>query len=168
MNLLNINSDGSFGKFYGHPHGEEKSKDLIKRILNEFGINTDFFKELLLSLEINPSEKVTSLQEPIKHKFIGTGWKAEVNYPESDYKADYAKKIENRDIFVEVELSDIRRNVNAFYMSRVFQTGYMRLGIYIVPESSIPEVKNFYSRIVKMYDYLAPNYPLWVIGFRYP
>lgn len=69
---------------------------------------------------------------------------------------------------MEVELSDIRRNTNAFYMSRVFRTGYMRLGIYIIPESNFPERKNFYSRIIKMYNYLTPDYPLWVIGFDYP
>ncbi len=165
---MGTRSDGSFGKFYGHPDGEEKSKELIIRILKEFRIDMDFFKVLLLSFEINPSEKVTSLQDPLYIKFIDAGWKAQVIYPESDYIADYAKRIDNRYIFVEVELSDIRRNVNAFYMSRVFRTGYMRLGIYIIPESSTPETKKFFSRLTKMYDYLAPNYPLWVIGFEYP
>ena len=128
----------------------------------------NFFKEVLLSVEVNPSENVTTLQDPIKLKFLDNGWKDQVNYPESEYKADFAKEIDNRFIFVEVELSDIRRNVNLFYMSRVFRTGYMRLGIYIIPESTYPERKNFYSRSIKMYNYLSPDYPLWVIGFEYP
>ena len=111
---------------------------------------------------------MTALQGPLRIAFTQRRWIDKPNYPESRYKADLGYKQDNRWIFVEIELSDIRRAVNAFYMSRVFRTGYMRLGIFIAPESYTPEPKYFYSPITKRYQYLAPDYPLWVIGFEFP
>lgn len=64
--------------------------------MNEFGIEMNFFKDLLISIRVDPSENVTSFQDPIKQKFLKYGWVDQVNYPESDYKADFAKEIENR------------------------------------------------------------------------
>lgn len=168
MELVDEQPDGSFGTFYGHPNGADKSKELVKRILKEFDLDFQFFRNLLLSIPVDPNQYVTSLQDPIKQEFLAHGWKDEVNYPESDYTADYALQEEERYIFVEVELSDIRRDIKALYMSRVFRTAYMRVGIYIIPESGTPESKYFYSRLTKTYDYLTPEYPLWVIGFTYP
>lgn len=168
MNLMDLNADGSFGKFYGHPDGLEKSKEMVIRILKEFDLDFNYFKEILNSIPIKPGDRITVLQDFFKDEFLKRGWESQTNYPESDYKADYALQDKNRYIFVEIELSDIRRNVNAFYMSRVFRTGYMRLGIYIIPESTNPENKVFSSRLIKMYNYLAPDYPLWVIGFTFP
>ncbi len=170
MNLEDFSDfDGSFGSFYGHPEGALKSKTFIKRMLKEFKLNFIFFKNLLLSIPINSNKKVTSLQRPLKMKFIEMGWKSQPKYPESHYRADFGLEKNDRWIFVEVELSDIRRAVNAFYMSRVFRTGYMRLGILIAPESTSPEPKKqFYSSLKQRYNYLTPDYPLWVIGLNYP
>lgn len=161
-------SDGSFGKFFGHPDGESQSKRYVMRMLKEFNLTFDYFSDLILFVQLPIGKYVTSLQEPLADTFVKRGWSRNPNYPESAYQADFGYKQDNRWIFVEVELSDIRRAVNAFYMARVFRTGYMRLGIFIAPESSTPESKKFYSSLVTRYAYLSPDYPLWVIGFKFP
>lgn len=168
MKLCDKSPMGVFGKYYGHPDGQQKSQEMILRILKEFRQSPNDIEEILLSVSIDPSKHVASLQEPIKKAFISKGWVDKPNYPESRYQADFGLNQDGRWLFVEIELSDIRRAVNAFYMSRVFRTGYMRLGIFITPESTKPEKKFFYSSITRRYDYIAPDYPLWVIGFKYP
>ena len=168
MKLIDKQSDGSFGKFFGHPEGETHSKKYVTRMLEEFGFTFDYFENLILSTSVQKFEYVTALQHQFFKAFKQKGWKDQPSYPESKYKADYGFEQDGRWIFVEVELSDIRRAVNAFYMSRVFKTGYMRLGIFIIPESKSPENKPFYSSIIKRYKYLSPDYPLWIIGFGYP
>jgi len=165
---LDKKSDGSFGRFFGHPDGENQSKRYVTRILKEFDLTFDYFSDLVLSVQIPTGKYVTSLQEPLAEAFVERKWSRNPVYPESNYQADFGYKQDNRWVFVEVELSDIRRAVNAFYMARVFRTGYMRLGIFIAPESSTPENKRFYSSLVKRYAYLSPDYPLWVIGFKFP
>jgi len=168
MHLLDTQSDGSFGKFFGHPKGEAKSKEFVIRMLAEFNFDFSTFRNILAPIPIPADGKVTALQEPIKEAFVDKGWNPFPKYPESNYTADLRFNIGERYIFVEVELSDVRRAVNAFFMSRVFRTGFMRLGIFITPESNRPEPKLFYSSLVRRYDYLAPEYPLWVMGFSYP
>lgn len=168
MKLVDKQTDGAFGKFFGHPEGESQSKRYVIRILKEFGLTFDYFENLILSVSVSPREYVTALQEPLHTAFTQKWWSRQPNYPESAYKADLGYRKDNRWIFAEIELSDIRRAVNAFYMSRVFRTGYMRLGIFIAPESYAPENKRFYSSLTRRYAYLAPDYPLWVIGFEFP
>ena len=168
MKLVDKQSDGTFGKFFGHPEGESRSKEYVLRMLREFDLTTDHFGDLILSVSVPQGQYVTALQDPLCRAFTQKGWTDKPYYPESGYRADLGYKRDNRWIFVEVELSDIRRAVNAFYMSRVFRTGYMRLGIFIAPESHTPESKLFYSSLTKRYTYLAPDYPLWVIGFEFP
>ncbi len=137
-------------------------------MLQEFDFTPDDFEDVILSVSVPEGEKVTALQDPLRGAFNQRGWIDKPKYPESKYEADFGYERDNRWIFVEIELSDIRRAVNAFYMSRVFRTGYMRLGIFIAPESHSPENKPFYSSLTKRYAYLAPDYPLWVIGFEFP
>lgn len=137
-------------------------------MLKEFNLTSSYFEDLILSVSIPRGNYVTALQNPLHKAFTQKGWINKPNYPESRYQADFGFKQDNRWIFVEIELSDIRRAVNAFYMSRVFRTGYMRLGIFIAPESYSPENKLFYSSLTKRFAYLAPDYPLWVIGFEFP
>jgi len=168
MKVVDKQADGTFGKFFGHPEGESRSKEYVLRMLREFDLTTDYFQSLLFSILVPQRENVTALQDPLCKAFTQKGWIDKPPYPESVYKADLGYKQDNRWIFVEIELSDIRRAVNAFYMSRVFRTGYMRLGIFIAPESHTPETKRFYSSLIKRYRYLAPDYPLWVIGFQFP
>jgi hypothetical protein len=169
MNLVDRQPDGAFGAFFGHPDGEHKSKEYVIRILKEFEFNFEYFEKLILTTQSPLGEYVTSLQEPLSRSFIDKGWEPQPRYPESPgYQADLGYKQSSRWIFIEIELSDIRRAVNAFYMSRVFRTGFMRLGILIAPESSRPENKRFYSSLKTRYTYLAPDYPLWVIGFEFP
>ena len=168
MKVVDKQADGTFGKYFGHPEGEKRSKEYVLRILKEFNFTPDYFENLILSVTVSQGEYVTTLQGPLSRAFTSKGWIDKPNYPESRYQADLGYREDNRWIFVEIELSDIRRAVNAFYMSRVFRTGYMRLGIFIAPESDTPENKLFYSSLTKRYAYLAPEYPLWVIGFEYP
>ena len=168
MKLVDKQEDGTFGKFFGHPEGESRSKEYVLRILKEFNLTPDYFEDLILSASVSRGEKVTALQDPLCRAFTQRRWNNMPYYPESNYRADFGYKQDNRWIFVEIELSDIRRAVNAYYMSRVFRTGYMRLGIFIAPESHAPENKPFYSSLTRRYAYLAPDYPLWVIGFEFP
>ena len=133
MKLVNKHQDGAFGKFFGHPDGESRSKEYILRMLKEFNLTLDYFEDLILSASVSQGEYVTALQDPLHRAFTQRGWNDTPYYPESNYRADLGIKQDNRWIFVEIELSDIRRAVNAFYMSRVFRTGYMRLGIFIAP-----------------------------------
>ena len=168
MKLVDKQEDGTFGKFFGHPEGKSCSKEYVLRILKEFNLTPDYFEDLILSASVSQGEKVTALQDPLCRAFTQRGWNNMPYYPESNYRADFGYKQDNRWIFVEIELSDIRRAVNAYYMSRVFRTGYMRLGIFIAPESHTPENKSFYSSLTRRYAYLAPDYPLWVIGFEFP
>ena len=168
MKIIDKQADGSFGKYFGHPEGENRSKGYVLRMLKEFDLTPDYFEDLILSLSISQGGYVTALQSPLCKAFTEKGWIDKPSYPESRYQADLGYKKDNRWIFVEIELSDIRRAVNAFYMSRVFRTGYMRLGIFIAPESNVPEKKPFYSSLIRRYAYLAPDYPLWVIGFEFP
>jgi hypothetical protein len=167
MELLDKQPDGAFGTFFGHPEGGKKSKEYVLRMLKEFEFTFKYFEDLILSVSVPQGGYVTALQEPIYTVFTKNGWVGKPAYPESNYEADLGYRKDNRWIFVEVELSDIRRAVNAFYMSRVFRTGYMRLGIFIAPESQSPENKRFYSSLKTRYAYLAPDYPLWVIGFKH-
>ena len=168
MKLVDKQADGTFGKFFGHPEGESRSKEYVLRMLKEFDLTPDYFEDLFLSLPVSQGEYVTALQDPLRRAFTKRGWRDKPYYHESSYQADLGYEQDNRWIFVEIELSDIRRAVNAFYMSRVFKTGYMRLGIFIAPESRAPENKPFYSSLTRRYTYLAPDYPLWVIGFEFP
>lgn len=168
MKLLDKQADGAFGKFFGHPEGESHSKQYVLRMLKEFDFTPKYFEDLILSVSVSQGRYVTALQDPLRRAFTQSGWIDRPNYPESRYQADLGYKQDDRWIFLEIELSDIRRAVNAFYMSRVFRTGYMRLGIFIAPESRAPENKPFYSSLTRRYAYLAPDYPLWVIGFEFP
>jgi hypothetical protein len=169
MKLVDKQEDGTFGKFFGHPGGESRSKEYVLRMLKEFNFTPEYFEDLILSGSVSQGEYVTALQDPLCRAFTQRGWNNKPYYPESNYQADFGYKQDNRWIFVEIELSDIRRAVNALYMSRVFRTGYMRLGIFIAPESHAPEKsKGFYSSLTKRYAYLAPDFPLWVIGFELP
>ena len=169
MKLVDKQADGIFGKFFGHPEGEDSSREYVLRMLKEFDLTPSYFEDLILSVSVSQGQYVTALQDPLSRAFTERGWYDKPSYPESNYQADLGYKRDNRWIFVEIELSDIRRAVNAFYMSRVFRTGYMRLGIFIAPESKAPERhKSFYSSLTKRYAYLAPDYPLWVIGFEFP
>lgn len=131
MELVDKQVDGAFGKFFGHPDGESQSKRYVLRLLKEFGLTFDYFKDLILSVPVPTRQYVTALQEPLLKAFTEKGWISKPKYPESVYEADFGYRQDKRWIFVEVELSDIRRAVNAFYMARVFRTGYMRLGIFI-------------------------------------
>jgi hypothetical protein len=171
MNLVNSQPDGSFGMFFGHPQRGDKSKQMVERLLDEFGFDFAKIKSILNPIVTNNGGKVTTLQEPIKLAFTNSkpAWKSQPYYPESKYKADVGFNLGNRWIMVEVELSDIRRGVSFNYMSTIFVTGYMRLGIIIVPESISPEKhKTFYSKLVTRCNFHSPNFPLWVIGFEYP
>lgn len=170
MQLLDEQDTGAFGAFFGHPNGGGASRSMVERILKEFSLDYNHFREVLLAIEVKPSEYVTKIKPRMDGKFLERGWSYEPYYPESaGYQADYGREIKGRHIYVEVELSDVRRAVNAMFMSRVFRAGYMRLGIYIAPESTSPEKnKNFYSALKTRYDYIAPEYPLWLIGFSYP
>jgi len=140
--------------------------------------------------------KITDYNTIFKKEFKKRNWIDQPPYPESGHnKKLYNKRPYNADfgwvekgkcyekeegrwghegrwkdigrwIFVEVELSDIRRDVKTFYMLRVFRTGYMRLGVLIVPEiHTTYENKPFYTSSIKRYTYIAPEFPLWVIGF---
>lgn len=168
MKLIDKQTDGTFGKFFGHPKGQAHSKKYVLRVLKEFDLIPGYFEELILSVSGPQGALVTVLQGPLRTAFTKRGWIDKPHYPESRYQADFGYRQDDRWIFVEIELSDIRRAVNAFYMSRVFRTGYMRLGILIAPESNAPERKTFYSSLIGRYEYLAPDYPLWVIGFEFP
>jgi hypothetical protein len=139
-------------------------------MLEEFGLDFDYFRKLILSVQVNPIEPVTALQSRFREALLSLQdrWRDKPSYPESSYEADFGLEKSGRWIFLEIELSDIRRAMNAIYMSRVFRTGYMRLRIFMAPESSKPEQKLFYSSLVRRYEYLAPEFPLWVIGFTYP
>ena len=168
MKLVDKQPDRTFGKFFGHPEGENRSKEYVLRMLKEFDLTPEYFEDLILSVSVSQRAYVTALQDPLRKAFTQRRWIDKPYYPESGYRADLGYKQDNRWIFLEIELSDIRRAVNAFYMSRVFRTGYMRLGILIAPESRTPENKLFYSSLTRRYAYLAPDYPLWVIGFSFP
>jgi hypothetical protein len=168
LTLMDLNEDNSFGKFYGHPNGNEFSKEMVIRLLDEFNLSISYFNQLILDIPIPQNfTHLTNLQSCFQLQFRNSNWQEQPYYPESGYQADFGLKIDNRWIFAEVELSDIRRAVNAFFMDRVFRTGFMRLGIVIVPEDCKIENrnKNFYSQLTKRYNYISPNYPLWVIGF---
>ena len=130
LKLIDRNQDGSFGSFYGHPEGNEASKEMVCRLLSEFDLNIKFFENLVLSINL-PSNitHITNFQGSFKEKFSNHSWIDQPYYPESKYQADYGLRVDDRWIFVEIELSDIRRAVNAFFMGRVFRTGFMRLGI---------------------------------------
>ena len=170
MDLLDEQDGGAFGSFFGHPNGFDASRSMVERILEEFSLDYDHFREILLSIPVNPNKYLTKIKPDLKRNFLDHGWLYEPYYLESSgYKADFGRKIGDRYIYIEVELSDARRAVNTMFMSRVFRAGYMRLGIYIAPESTKPEKgKTFYSMLKKRYAYIAPDYPLWLIGFSYP
>ena len=166
MEIIDLNDDGSFGKFYGHPNGQEASKEMIVRLLNEFELNFNYVADLIQSVVIpNNINRITELQTPFQKVFQIRNWENQPCYPESNYRADYGINNNGRWIFVEIELSDIRRAVNAFFMDRVFRTAHMRLGIFLTPEHNRLENKRFYSQLTRRYDFIAPDYPLWVIGF---
>ena len=166
MKLIDKRGDGSFGKYYGHPKGEQESKKMVARLLREFELEFQDVENIIQSVQIPDGiTHITQLQKPFQTAFLAHGWKNQPQYPESNYTADFGFNTNGRWIFVEIELSDIRRAVNAFFMDRVFRTGYMRLGIFITPQTFI-ENKHFYSQLTKRYDYIAPDYPLWVIGFE--
>jgi hypothetical protein len=168
MELLDSKSDGTFGSCFGHPEGNAKSKLMVERLLAEFQQDFESLRQIILSVQVNPLEKLTKIKPQLDRAFYEAGWNREPYYPESNYRADYGLEVEKRWIFVEAELSDDRRTVNAFFMSRVFRTGYMRLGILLAPESTSPESKRFYSSFLRRYAYLSPDYPLWIVGFSYP
>ena len=170
MYLMDEKSEGSFGSFFGHPNGFEPSRLMVERILKEFSLDYNHFREILMSIPVNSNKYLTKIKPYLKRNFLDRGWLYEPPYLEScGYKADFGRKMGERYIYIEVELSDARRAVNAMFMSRVFRAGYMRLGIYIAPESNRPEMgKNFYSMMKTRYAYIAPDYPLWLIGFGYP
>ncbi len=166
MELIDKKEDGSFGRYYGHPAGFNESKRMIARLLGEFDLEFQDIENIIQSVQMPENiTHITQLQKPFQRAFLHHGWKDQPEYPESNYKADFGFNSDGRWIFVEIELSDIRRAVNAFFMDRVFRTGYMRLGIFITPQTTI-EKKHFYSQLTKRYDYIAPDYPLWVIGFE--
>ena len=166
MILIDWENDGSFGRYYGHPDGFDSSKLMIARLLNEYNLNFSNIRDIIQSVNIPYNlTHITQLQKSFKKAFLDNKWINQPEYPESNYKADFGLKSNNQWIFVEIELSDIRRAVNAFFMDRVFRTAYMRLGIFITPQTRI-ENKHFYSQLTKRYDYIAPDYPLWVIGFE--
>ena len=166
MILIDQKSDRSFGKYYGHPDGFDSSKEMVARLLNEFDLKFQDVANIIHDVKIPTNlTHITKLQKPFQTAFINCKWKNQPSYPESNYKADFGLNDNDRWIFVEIELSDIRRAVNAFFMDRVFRTAYMRLGIFITPQTII-ENKHFYSQLTKRYDYIAPDYPLWVIGFE--
>jgi len=166
MILIDQKNDGSFGKYYRHPGGFESSKKMVARLLNEFDLKFDDVANIIYDVKVPANiTHITELQNPFQISFKRFQWDDKPNYPESNYKADFGLNKNNRWIFVEIELSDIRRAVNAFFMDRVFRTAYMRLGIFITPQTLV-ENKHFYSQITKRYDYIAPDYPLWVIGFE--
>ncbi len=120
MKLADKQEDGTFGKFFGHPESERQSKRYVLRILKEFGFTPDYFEKLILSVPVSQGEYVTALQAPLHKAFTDQGWISGPNYPESVYKADFGYRQDNRWIFVEIELSDIRRAVNAFYNGKGF------------------------------------------------
>lgn len=121
MKLLDKQADGAFGKFFGHPEGEIHSKQYVLRMLKEFDLTPDYFEDLILSVPITQGKYVTALQKPLLDAFTNRNWFGHPRYPESDYQADIGYKKDERWIFIEIELSDIRRAVNAFYMSRVLE-----------------------------------------------
>ena len=170
MDLIDEKDGGSFGAFFGHPIGFEPSRLMIERILKEFSLDYNHFREILMSIPVHPSKYLTQIKPYLKQNFLDRGWLYEPTYLESSgYKADFGRKMGDRYIYIEVELSDVRRAVNAMFMSRIFRAGYLRLGIYIAPESNRPEKgKNFYSMMKTRYAYISPEYPLWLIGFSYP
>ncbi len=174
MDLMDKQDTGTgaeaFGSFFGHPEGQEESRKMVERLLKEFSLDYSHFSDILLSIPVKPNKYLTKIKPDLTKNFLLNGWSEEPKYEDSDkYKADFGREIEGRHIYVEVELSDVRRAVNAMFMARVFRVGYMRLGIYIAPESTTPEKgKNFYSMLKSRYKYIAPEYPLWLIGFSYP
>ena len=172
MNLLDLRPNGSFGTFLGHPDGAEASEGLVSRMLAEFNLDFTYFHRVLSPIPTNLGGYVTNLQNPIRQAFLnsGHGWSQNSYYPESRYKPDLGFNIGDRWVFIEVELSDGRRAVNAMYMSRAFRTGYMRLGIYITFEANAnaPRMDRFYSSLLRRYKYMSPDFPLWLIGFSYP
>ncbi len=162
IKLMDLQEDGSFGKFFGHPNAiENDSKEMIGRLLKEFKLKFSDIKKLLEKVE--KTNDIKTLQSLIKTEFSKRNWISEKIYPESNYKADFGKGKENEDrwILVEVELSDPSRCKELFYMERVFRTGFMNLGVLISPKR---EHCNFYNSVVARYSYNRPNFPLWIIG----
>ena len=168
LTLKDLQTDGSFGKFYGHPNGQDDSKGMVVRLLDEFGQSFAGIQALLTAAQIPVGLRtVPGVQTPIGTQFVDANWLSRPNYPESGYQADFGLEQQSRWLLVEIELSDHRRSVNSSFMRRAFLTAHLRLGIYILPEHTRLENKRFYHHVTERYNFHSPDYPLWVIGFDF-
>lgn len=86
MKLVDKQADDTFGKFFGHPEGESRSKEYVLRMLKEFDLTPGYFEDLILSVSVPQGGYVTALQDPLRRAFTKRGWFKSQIIPNPDTK----------------------------------------------------------------------------------
>jgi len=164
MELLNLIDENQFGWYYGSiTHIQEDSRILVNRLLVEFNLSQGHIYRILHPIICQDFARYTSYTPLIESAFGDHNWQysPHPHYPNSNYSSDASYHLDdNRKIFLEIEMSDPSRISKILIMERTFRDCYMRLGIYIFPES-------ISDSAINRFNYIQPNFPLWVIGVRH-
>jgi hypothetical protein len=142
MQLLELRNQNDFGYYFGaSTNRRSDSQILITRILAEYHLTQQDFYNILTPLNCAQFNRYTQYTTIIENSLFNLGWLNHPYYFGSRYQADAGlANNPNRYLYLEIQMTDETRISKVMIMERSFHDCYLRLGIYIFPNT-------FYSRV---------------------
>lgn len=167
IEILDMNPDDSFGYFFGHPEGPVSSHTMISQRLVEVNLSFKGVQNIIgQSIESEYTASIDDISQAISGGFVDAGWIQNPLIHGQQHHGYYGLEMpDSRWALAAINLNNAEIAIGqAYFMDRLFRSSDLRLGIIISMDDDGQGARDTYTRLISDFDYLRPQFPLWLIG----